>query len=125
MENQVLVFKHEVLLTFVGRLIHDHEFCEWFATEPSSALASHGLAPRDVQDLAGVLRTDRRQREFSEALQPMVQVLLDLIDDAQADVGNSRAQDRLERLDLEIQSARERVADARTRRPRPWWKFWS
>ena len=121
----MLVFKHEGLLAFVGRLTHDREFCEWFAAQPTGALASHGLAASDLQDLAAVLRSDRHQREIAEALQPTIQVMLNLI--AAGDVGDepSQTEERLALLDSELRAARERLAIARSHRPRPWWKFWS
>ncbi|HVC34630.1 MAG TPA: hypothetical protein VNL16_14060 [Chloroflexota bacterium] len=119
----MLVFKHEVLLAFVGRLNHDREFCEWFAAQPSRALASHGLVRRDLQDLAAILRTDRHQQEIAAALEPAVQVLLDLDEDAEDAGRGSTPEERLARLDAELRAVRDRLAVARTRR-RPWWKFW-
>lgn len=121
----MLVFKHEVILTFVGRLIHDREFCEWFAAQPTLALASHGLAARDLQDLAAVLRTDRHQREIAVAMQPTVQVMLDFIEGGDSGGEAPSFEERLARLDSELRAARERLAVARAHHPRPWWKFWS
>lgn len=121
----MLIFKHEVLLSFVGRLIHDREFCEWFATQPGQALASHNLSVRDLEDLASVLQTERQQPEVSAALQPMVGLLLDLAADAGTDPEGTRAAVRLERLRAEIDIARQRVRETRMRRSRPWWKFWA
>ena len=121
----MLVFKHEGVLAFVGRLVHDREFCEWYAAQPSQALASHGLAPCDLRDLAAILRTTRHQREVAAAMLPMIDLLLDVIDEADAGDAVSRPEQRLARLDAELQSVRERVAVARSQRPRPWWKFWA
>lgn len=121
----MLVFKHEGILTFVGRLVHDREFCEWFASQPTGALASHGLVARDLQDLAAVLRTDRRQRELATALQPVVETLVEIVAEADDDGQTSLPAERLERLDVELRAAQERLAYVRAQRPRPWWKFWS
>jgi hypothetical protein len=121
----VLVFKHEGLLAFVGRLIRDREFCEWFVVQPRDALGSHGLEVRDLEDLAAVLRTDRHQRDVASALQPMIEALLNVIGEAESGDAISRPEERLERLDSELHSVRERLAVVRARQPRPWWKFWS
>lgn len=121
----MLVFKHESVLSFVGRLVNDREFCEWYAAQPSQALASHGLAPCDLRDLVAILRSTRSQRDMAAAMLPMIELLLDVCDEANASDGGSRPEQRLAKLDAELRSVRERVADARTRRPRPWWKFWS
>lgn len=120
----MLVFKHEVLLTFVGRLTHDHEFREWFAEQPAAALASHGLTTADLEDLAGVLATDRHERATAAALRPTVQLLLDLVAEAELATGAGPSADRLARLQAELRAARERLELARAQRPRPWWKFW-
>ena len=120
----MLVFKHEGLLAFIGRLTHDREFCEWFIAQPSKALASHGLAANDLRDLAAVLRADHRQREVADALVPTVQAMLDVVDHEQ-DVGQQwPIEERLATFDSELRAARERLAIVRARR-RPWWKFWS
>jgi hypothetical protein len=120
----VLVFKHEAVLTFIGRLVHDREFCEWFASEPSDAMSSHGLTTRDLEDVADVLRTDRRQPEVAAAMCPMVDVLLRLIEESrQGHVASSPAE-RLSLLDSELRQVHERLAVARSYRMRPWWKFW-
>ncbi len=121
----MLVFKHESVLAFVGRLIHDREFCEWYVAQPSKALASHGLAPCDLRDLATILRTTRNQREVAAAMLPMIELLLDVIDEASFGDEASHPEQRLAKLDAELRSVRERVAEARTRHLRPWWKFWS
>jgi len=120
----VLVFKHEGLLAFIGRLTHDREFCEWFVTQPSKALASHGLAASDLRDLAAVLRADHRQREVAEALEPTVQAMLDVVDGEEAVDDRGPMEERLALFDSELRAARERLAIVRARR-RPWWKFWS
>jgi diadenosine tetraphosphatase ApaH/serine/threonine PP2A family protein phosphatase len=124
-ERNVLVFKHEGVLAFVGRLVHDREFCEWYAAQPLQALASHGLDPHDLRDLAAILRSDRHHRDVAAALLPMVEVLLDVVEEAETGDATSRPEERLARIDSELQTARERVVVARARRPRPWWKFWS
>lgn len=117
------MFRHEGLLTFVGRLSRDREFCEWFAAQPSKALASHGLTDRDLRDLAMVVETEHHHRELATALQPAVQAMLALLDaDARGEIGEPA--ERLAHLDAELQATRERLAVARARSPRPWWKFW-
>ncbi len=121
----MLVFKHEGVLAFVDRLVHDHEFCEWYAAQPSQALASHGLAPQDLRDLIAILRSHRQHRDVAIALLPMIQVLLEVVEEAESGEGTSRPEERLARIDTELQIARERVVVARARQPRPWWKFWS
>ena len=120
----MLVFKHEGLLAFIGRLTHDREFCEWFIAQPSKALASHGLAANDLRDLAAVLRADHRQREVAEALVPTVQAMLDVTDHEQDVSQQWPIEERLATFDSELRAARERLAIVRARR-RPWWKFWS
>ncbi len=121
----MLVFKHEGLLAFVGRLTHDREFCEWFVAQPTRALASHGLAAQDLRELAAVLRGDHHQRDVADALQPTIQAMLDLVDDDDEIDEQERTAERLARLDSELRAARERLAVVRARRQRPWWKFWS
>lgn len=118
-----LVFKHEAMLTFVGRLIRDREFSEWFVARPLQALASHGLSAHDLQDVADVVATDRRRPELARALQPTLALLLELIE-APGTVGESSdVAVRHARLATELQAAHDRLAAARAER-RPWWKFW-
>jgi hypothetical protein len=118
-----LIFKHEAVLTFVGRMIHDREFAEWFAARPSQALASHGLSPQDVRDLADVLSSERRQRDLAVAMQPVVTTMLTLVDTDRDIEGSDEARLRGELLQAELIAARERVAATRAQ-ARPWWKFW-
>lgn len=120
----MLVFKHEGLLAFIGRLTHDREFCEWFVAQPSNALASHGLAANDLRDLAAVLHGDHRQRDVADALVPTVQAMLDVVDNEEAVDERWPMEDRFATFDSELRAARERLAIVRARR-RPWWKFWS
>ena len=117
-----LVFKHEALLTFVGSLIRDREFSEWFVSQPTEALASHGLSDRDVQDMADVLTNDRHQPQLARALVPTVSLLLEVID-REASATSSDVTMWVDRLNAELQSTSNRLAIARTE-ARPWWKFW-
>jgi hypothetical protein len=118
-----LVFKHEALLTFVGRLIHDREFCEWFVARPTQALSSHGLTQRDVQDMADVLASDRHRPRLSEALRPTVGLLLEMIEGERLAVSDDRLADRVDRINQELRLTSDRLAVARSEE-RPWWKFW-
>ncbi|MGH2461516.1 MAG: hypothetical protein ACRDIY_21890 [Chloroflexota bacterium] len=120
----MLVFKHEGLIAFIGRLTHDREFCEWFVARPADALASHGLASGDLRDLIAVLRADHHRREVAEALEPTVQAMLDLVDRGDCDDEQGQTDERLASFDLELRATRERLAVVRSRR-RPWWNFWS
>ncbi|HVB96980.1 MAG TPA: hypothetical protein VNG11_04560 [Chloroflexota bacterium] len=120
----MLVFKHEAVLTFVGRLVHDREFCEWFAAEPFQALSSHGLSVRDLEDLNDVLRTDRHQPEVAAAMQPLVEVLVKLFNDSRQGIAASTPDERISSLNAELHQVRDRLAVARRQPPRPWWKFW-
>jgi hypothetical protein len=117
------VFKHEALLTFVGRLVRDREFSEWFAARPRGALASHGLTERDVRDVADVLAVERSRRAQARALQPTVATMLKLIDEGESSDDPVAAADRFARLDSELHAARTRLEEVR-RSARPWWKFW-
>jgi hypothetical protein len=119
----VIVFKHEALLAFMQRLVRDREFCEWFAAQPVSALASYGLAPRDLSDLVAVLHDARSQREIAAAMEPVVQSMLRIVEDAEGPAPSDSC-GRLRLLEEELQGARERVVAARRQRPRPWWQFW-
>jgi hypothetical protein len=117
-----LVFKHEAILTFVGRLVHDREFAEWFVTRPAEALASHGLSARDLRDTTEILTSSRHRPELSRALLPTVLLLLELSQSPPSS-GTAELADRVERLTTEIHLTSERIAVARSE-PRPWWKFW-
>jgi hypothetical protein len=118
-----LVFKHEAMLTFVGRLIRDREFSEWFVARPLQALASHGLSAHDLHDLADVVATDRRSPQLARALQPTVALLLELIEAPVTGAGSGDVAIRHAWLATELQAAHERLAAARAE-ARPWWKFW-
>jgi hypothetical protein len=118
-----LVFKHEALLTFVGRLIRDREFAEWFVARPSEALASHGLTDRDVEDMADILATDRHNPRLARALLPTVSLLVDLIECDASPNGPGELAQRIDRLTSELQRTSERLAVARSE-TRPWWQFW-
>jgi hypothetical protein len=118
-----LVFKHEALLTFVGRLIRDREFCEWFVDRPTQALSSHGLTERDVQDMADVLVSDRHRPRLAEALRPTVALLLDLIECEGQPASDDIVATRIDQLHQELRLTSDRLAVARTEE-RPWWKFW-
>ena len=120
----MLVFKHESVLTFVGRLVHDREFCEWFATEPIAALSSHGLRVGDLEDVVDVLRSDRRQPEVAAAMQPLVEVLVQFINESRQGPWARTPDERISSLDMELHHVRDRLAVTRTQRVRPWWKFW-
>ncbi len=118
-----LVFRHEALLTFVGRLLRDREFSEWFAARPSQALASHGLSQRDVRDMADVLANERQRPRTARALLPTVNLFLELIATEPTANGSVDFDNRAGRLDAELQSTRERLVLARGE-SRSWWKFW-
>ena len=120
----MIVFKHEAILSFVDRLIHDREFAEWFVAQSSQALSSYNLTPRDLQDVSEVLGSERHQPEVARALQPTLRLLVSLCDDA--DVGDDprTIEHRFGGLERELQEARLRIAQARQVRPRPWWRFW-
>jgi hypothetical protein len=118
-----LVFKHEAVLTFMGRLVNDREFSEWFASRPAQALASHGLSIRDVQDVADVLSRERQQRHVAEALEPVVLTLLEVIDQGAVAEDSDAITQRFARLRTEFSDAHDRLAAAR-RQSRPWWKIW-
>ena len=112
-----MVFKHEAVLTFVGRLTRDREFCEWFAADPCQALGSHRLEVEDLRDVAAVLQSDHRRPDVSAAMRPMIDTLVRMIEDGGS--SDEAAAGRLACLDGEIQAVRERLAVARTQR-RPW-----
>jgi hypothetical protein len=118
-----LVFKHEALLTFVGRLIRDREFSEWFVARPSQALASHGLTERDVQAMADVLASDRQRPRLAEALRPTVALLLELCECERMPASDDSEAIRMDRLHQELRLTSDRLVVARTEE-RPWWKFW-
>jgi hypothetical protein len=120
----VLVFKHEAVLTFVGRLLRDREFAEWFAARPDEALASHGLELQDLRQVADLVQSDRYRPELSRALQPTVQLLVGIVEAADGAESDLVAAARWQRLDDELRLARDRVAQARRQSARPWWKFW-
>jgi len=118
-----LVFKHEALLTFVGRLVRDREFSEWFAARPTQALASHGLQPRDMKDMADVLMNDRNRPKLATALLPTVNLFLDFIEKEPIASTEQDVAGRVAMLDGELRSTHERLQLARTA-SRSWWKFW-
>src|SRR5438046_1270758 len=118
----MVVFKHEAILSFVDRLIHDQEFTEWFVARPAQALASHSLAARDLQDVVDVLATGRGDSHVARALQPTMQLLLVL--SAEGNSGGGDTEERYARLICELKAARERLVLARDKAGRHWWKFW-
>lgn len=120
----MLVFKHEALLTFIDRLIHDREFAEWFVAEPEQSLRSYGLAAVDLQDVADVLVRDRGQPAIAGALQPTVQFLLGVVGEARGGDDPELVSRRFARFQVELTSTRERLAAASQPRVRRWWKFW-
>ncbi len=120
----VYVFKHDAVLTFVGRLVRDREFSEWFVARPEQALASHGLTPADVHEVADVIQSESRHGQIAVALQPTIAFLVEMIDTARDDDPADQIAERCRRLNEEVQAAHDRLAEARARQPRPWWKFW-
>jgi len=119
----LLTLRHEAFLAFVGRLLHDREFSEWFASQPISALASHGLRGQDLRDVAEVLNSERYEAHLAHALRPTVALLIDMVENARPSEAPDAASARYARLEEELQTARVRVSSARAS-TRPWWRFW-
>ncbi len=117
------VFKHEAVLAFVGRLVRDREFAEWFVARPTQALASHGLTDHDIREVAEVVRSERHEPHLARALQPTVAMLLACIEEATPSEDSLVFHDRYDRLDAELRATHDRLALAR-QAVRPWWKFW-
>lgn len=118
-----LVSRDESLLIFVGRLLRDREFTEWFVTSPSQALASHGLAGRDVRDVADVIAHDQKHLRTARALAPTVNLFLEVIEGEGSAATHEEVVDRLDRLEAEMRMTHDRLAAARLE-SRVWWKFW-
>jgi hypothetical protein len=118
-----LVIRHESLLTFVGRLLRDREFSEWFVASPSQTLASHGLARSDMRDVADVLAHYQKHLRTAQALAPTVDLFLEIIDGEESAATYGEVVDRLDRLEAEMQMTHDRLVAARLE-PRVWWKFW-
>jgi len=121
------MWRHEALLSFVDRIARDSEFREWYTTNPSEALASHGLRARELRDLEQVLAVERSQREVAEAMRPFVRLLAETANSTDGDGSADLTPElRFAQLTSEVGTLRARLAAAREaqRRRRPWWKFW-
>ena len=119
----MLTLKHEAFLAFIERLLHDREFSEWFASQPASALASHGLSSRDLHEVDDILGAERYEARLSRALRPTVALLIAMVDTESLPDPLDPVPDRFARLEEELRATRERVSDVRAT-TRPWWKFW-